>query len=116
MAQICHLDYEDRLKELHLPSLAHRRKRGDMIQTFKIVKNLDDCSFEKFFVYASSTRGHNLKLELPRSSSTLIQNQFSRRVVRTWNSLPQHVVNAKDVNMFKNRIDQLWKAIYYKCY
>jgi len=31
--------YEERLKELKLPSLAHRRIRGDAIQTFKIVKN-----------------------------------------------------------------------------
>jgi hypothetical protein len=30
--------YEERLKELKLPSLAHRRIRGDAIQTFKIVK------------------------------------------------------------------------------
>ena len=33
-----HLSYQNRLKNLKLPSLAHRRRRGDMIQCFKIIK------------------------------------------------------------------------------
>ena len=46
------LPYETRLKELKLPTLGHRRLRGDMIQTFKLVKGLDDCPLEKFFSIA----------------------------------------------------------------
>ena len=30
------------MKTLNLPTLAHRRRRGDMIQTFKIIKGLED--------------------------------------------------------------------------
>ena len=36
------LSYQDRLKHLKLPSLAHRRRRGDIILCFKIIKGLDD--------------------------------------------------------------------------
>ena len=110
MSSLSHLPYHERLKELRLPSLAHRRLRGDAIQTFKIVKGLDDCEFGKFFTYAASTRGHNLKLEKPRCKTTFCQNQFSRRVVNLWNSLPQHVVDSKNVNEFKVRIDKYWQG------
>ena len=102
------MSYTDRLKELRLPSLAHRRLRGDLIQTFKIVKGIDDCKFDKFFEYVSSTRSHNLKLKTPRSRTTFSLNQFSRRVIKPWNNLPQHVVDAKDVNAFKVGLDKYW--------
>ena len=108
------LEYQERLKELKLPSLSHRRLRGDVIQTFKIVKGIDDCIFENFFRYASSTRGHNLKLEKPLVRSTFGQNKFSSRVIDSWNNLPQHVVEAKDVNIFKNRLDRHWQGIMYQ--
>ena len=58
------LPYELRLKELKLPTLAHRRLRGDMLQTFKLVKRLDDCPLENFFTIAHyNKRGHSYKLE-----------------------------------------------------
>ena len=35
MDGISKLDYTERLKQLNLPSLAYRRLRGDMIETYK---------------------------------------------------------------------------------
>ena len=43
------LPYEDRLKELKLPSLYYRRRRGDMIQVFKIMKGFNRVPKEQFF-------------------------------------------------------------------
>ena len=43
--------YQERLRALKLPSLYHRQKRGDMIQTFKIIKGIDriqQTSFSHF--------------------------------------------------------------------
>ena len=34
------LDYQSRLEKLKLPSLAYRRLRGDLIETYKINKNI----------------------------------------------------------------------------
>ena len=106
------LSYEARLKELKLPTLAHRRLRGDMIQTFKLVKGLDDCPLENFFTIAHyNKRGHSHKLEKPRCSLTFTLNQFSYRVINVWNSLPQHVVDAETLNSFKARLDKHWQGI-----
>ena len=42
--------YQDKLKELGLPSLEERRRRSDMIQTWKILHQHDDVC-EKNLVY-----------------------------------------------------------------
>ena len=101
------LPYSDRLAELKLPSLSYRRLRADALQTYKIIHQFDKCQYEKFFKLSeSSTRGHPFKLEKPRCRTTFTLEQFSSRVVNTWNQLPQEVVLAKDVENFKVRFDQ----------
>ena len=54
------MTYTERLKNLKLPRLAHRRICGDMIQTFKIIKAIEDIPSERFFKLCTSlsTRGH----------------------------------------------------------
>ena len=47
------LTYIDRLKTLKLPTLAHRRRRGDMIQTFKTIHSIEDIPSEIFFTIVS---------------------------------------------------------------
>jgi hypothetical protein len=43
------LQYDDRLHTLKLPSMDYRRKRGDMIKTFKYIKGLNKCDIETLF-------------------------------------------------------------------
>ena len=45
------MTYTQRLEYLDLPSLWHRRLRGDMIQVFKIINGIDDINCEKFFEF-----------------------------------------------------------------
>ena len=54
------MTYTERLKDLKLPRLAHRRICGDMIQTFKIIKAIEDIPSERIFKLCTSlsTRGH----------------------------------------------------------
>ena len=110
------LSYTERLKRLNLPTLTFRRLRGDMIEVFKIMNNYYDSrvssSILKLHVHASavSTRGHKLKLFLPRANTELRRNFFSHRVVRHWNSLPEDVVTAPSINSFKNRLDTFWSS------
>ena len=98
------LRYQNRL-----PSLAHRRRRGDMIQCFKIIKGLDDIPCDKFFTAAESrTRGHCYKLIKPRCETSFRLRSFSQRVITDWNKLPYDVVTAQTLNSFKNRLDKFW--------
>ena len=53
--QLKDLTYNERLKKLKLPTLAHRRRRGDMLQTFKILHKIEDIPSERFFnIYLKS--------------------------------------------------------------
>ena len=65
--------YPERLSILKLPSLEHRRRRGDMIDLFKYVTGIYDASRPIFELAPNSnTRGHSKKLikkKVPPSSS-----------------------------------------------
>jgi len=44
---------------------------GDMMQTFKIIKGLEDIPVERFFtVVNSNTQGHMFKLAKPRCNTS----------------------------------------------
>ena len=107
---IKYLSYEERLCNLNMPSLQHRRLRGDMIATYKIVTGIYDVDKETFFKPAIElgTRGHCHKLYKQHAGSFLKQNSFGNRVVNEWNKLPRHVIEATNVNMFKNLLDAHW--------
>ena len=102
------MSYQDRLKELNLFSIKHRRKRGDQIEMFKIV-HYTDLADHLLVRPHRGTRGHNYKLQITRSSTTVRQNQLFNRAALTWNSLPEYLVNAKDVDCFKRGLDMLWR-------
>ncbi|CAG2205822.1 unnamed protein product [Mytilus edulis] len=112
---IRHLSYEDRLKVLKLPSLTHRRRRGDMIQAFKILKGFEDISYERFFtVISTNTRGHNWKLAKPRCNTSFRLRHFSQRIINDWNNLPVEVISSKTVEAFKISIDRHWESVMYQ--
>ena len=48
------IPYENRLRHLRLPSLCHRRRRGDMIYTYKIMTGKLDINKDDFFSKAHS--------------------------------------------------------------
>jgi len=102
------LPYKERLKHLKLPTLKHRRRRGDLIETFKMMNGIyDQNAVPGFDVYPRNnmTRGHNLKIRRPQSKTNLGQNRFTSRVVTDWNSLPEEIINAETINAFKNQLD-----------
>ena len=100
------MSYCDRLKALRLPSLTYRRFRGDMIQVYKLLHNLEDIDYNRFFQLSGNhTRGHALKLKKNSCKKEIRKNFFSTRVISPWNALPEQVVTAPTLNTFKNRLD-----------
>ena len=103
--------YEDRLHCLDLPSLMHRRRRGDMIYTYKIMTGKINVNKSSFFKMTQlSTRGHQFKIFKEHATKLSRINTFSQRIVNDWNSLPSKVVTAETINSFKNKLDEHWVA------
>ena len=101
--------YPERLAILKLPSLEHRRRRGDMIDLYKYIHGIYDTDRPTFSIYdRRDTRGHSKKLEKHRSRLAVRSAFFSERVVSDWNSLPNSVVTAPSMNSFKGRLDTHW--------
>jgi hypothetical protein len=105
------LSYYERLSRTGLISMEKRRVRGDLIHVFKMLKDGDKGDFNKFFEIQLSnrTRGHNCRIVKHRSHLDIRKYFFSQRVVNSWNSLPQDVIDAESVNTFKNRLDRFDK-------
>ncbi len=105
-----HLPYKERLEKLKLPTLVYRRKRGDMIQTYKFIHNIWDVEDELLTPRDDiGTRGHEHKLFKERYETNIRGHFFSNRNTDLWNSLPRDIVNAESVNSFKNRLDSFWQ-------
>ncbi len=62
--EISNMTYEDRLKEMELPTLEQRRERGDMITSYKLVNKIDKIDKDDPLLPARSQglRGHGKKL------------------------------------------------------
>ena len=106
------VEYSDRLKRLNLPTLAYRRARGDMIEVYKHFHTYDKPTLSHSFKPRDRlSRKHNFQL-VPNTSKDGIRgiqtNSFYHRTARTWNDLPRDIVNAENINIFKNKLDDLW--------
>ena len=105
-------NYEERLIALDLPSMIYRRKRGDMITMYKIINEHVRVNFNEIFTSASTShnlRGHHYKIHKVLATKRPRIDTFSHRIVNDWNNLPEHVVNAPSINIFKNELDTFWK-------
>ena len=115
VASIRELPYEARLRSLNLPSLYYRRRRGDMIMVYQVLRGVVDVDASQFFSAAttSQTRGHLWKLSKSRAVSRVRRNAFSIRVINDWNALPSTVVEAPSIDSFKARLDRHWARLTY---
>lgn len=106
------LPYHARLIKLGLPTLEYRRKRNDVIEVYKILNSIDNLDKDKLFTSSTtSTRGNDKKLFKKHSRTNVTQGIFSRRVVDSWNSLPNIVVNSPTLNTFKSRLNIAWRNV-----
>ena len=103
--------YEDKLRELQLLSLADRRTQYDLLQTFKIIRGIDNVNVDIWFKLvgenpARLTRNtsHPLNICDNNPRCEIRKNFFSSRVIHKWNALPNDIKDSKSVSSFKRSL------------
>ena len=93
---------EERNEVLGLSTHEERRRRGDMIATFK---NIDNPSL---FTLRNNdrTRGNAKTIVTREYKHDIKRHSFNHRIVANWNSLPNFVVNSTSINSFKTNYDK----------
>ena len=113
------LSYSDRLESLKLTTLAERRIRGDLIETFKITSGLVDYGDNLFNLSRSGSNiVSNMNLEVSNTKIRNLRKSFlPERVLPYWNALPVFVKNSYSVNSFKINLKifirtSRWRSLY----
>ena len=86
------ISYVDRLCYSNLISLDKRRLRGDLIEMFKMSKDIE--TFNNMFKLnnLNCLRGNKFKVYKERCNLNVRKYFFNQRIVDVWNSLPNNVV------------------------
>ena len=103
------LEYEERLRELGLTTLENRRKRGDLIQIYKITKGFEEVELGLSWTEETGkgNRRHNRQIIREKFvNAPMRDNSLLNRNATTWNMLPSEIAEADTVNQFKARIDR----------
>ena len=82
-----------------------------MIEVYKIISYIYDSNTSQTILNfreknSINLRGHQFTLEHKRLHTPSRVNYFANRVVNNWNSLPDYVIGAGTLNMFKNQTCQ----------
>ena len=105
--------YEERLAEMGMVTLEERRRRGDLVQVYKVLTGKDNVDYTRWFELAhsrsgaASTRSTSGTLNVTRKEGKgeIRKNFWSVRVCDSWNSLPDSVKQQPSTNSFKNSLD-----------
>ena len=93
------LTYSQRLKACNLTTLAERRIRGDLIETYKIVSGSVNYGSD---IFKLSRSGLNI---ISKGSGFNFRKKFlPERVRNFWNVLPTQVKSSPSVDSFKIRL------------
>ena len=109
------LSYSDRLRKLNLETLDYRRRRADLLETYRILNNIHSidlnchctkCPGKKMFTpsLSTSTRGHSMKLQIQEATG-IRKHYFSSRVTSQWNSLSDNTIKSKSLTTFKTHLN-----------
>ena len=92
---IRNLSYEKRLEALNLTTLVERRQRGDLIQMYKIMHNIDKLEKGiRFPIVKNQIRGHCFKYFKEITKLNHRENFFFNRTANLWNSLSKEVIQS----------------------
>ena len=94
-----------------MESIEFRGDTLDMVQTFKILREVDNVDKNPWFTVRAEEGGHGTRATLgglnivgKRSRLEICRNFFSQRVVDKWNGLSLETRQAKSIGEFKWRL------------
>ena len=107
MPELTNMTYEDRLREIGLPTLEQRRESGDLITLFKIVNGMDRVYREDLVTAqrVRGLRGHDNQLSKGVCLKDIKKYSFPHRSIDKWNKLDRRVVEARNIHQMKTRLD-----------
>ena len=108
-----YLNHLSHLKNLKLPTLVYRHKRGDIIMTYKLLNSNSPLNKLFWLEQSARTRGHSWKLYQKRGATRLHNNFFTNRIASLWNLFAEETVTTLSDAAFKRAIDgerssELW--------
>ena len=101
------MSYEERCEILDWPTLAIRRDYLSLIECYKIVFGLNHLDFDNYFSfskYKSTRANHPYKLYLNAAKVNSYKFSFFIRIIKHWNSLPAHIIQANSLSDFKKKL------------
>ena len=97
-----------------MTSLDDRRKKFDLVQTFKILNGHDHVDASIWFTTVGDSANrltrntaYSMNLVATRSRTDIGKNFFSNRVVNLWNRLPTDIKDSRTVKIFKTRLENI---------
>ena len=102
---------------MKMQSLEERRKRGDLIDTYKYINGIYDADSLNLFSFVQTRHERNTRSFLennlvPKKTNLNVRKSFfTNRIVNDWNLLPSDIRYATSVNLFKNHYDMLQYAM-----
>ncbi len=101
------LTYEERLQRLNLISMKDRRERGDLIEVYRVMNDLEKLDRDDLVIGEErSLRGNGRRLRKATCSRDIKKNSFPQRCVEIWNGLGNEVGQAKTISAFTTRLDE----------
>ena len=107
-------NYEERLITLNLETLSYRRRRADLLETYRILTGIHSlntschcrlCPNKHMLTPAiGSTRGHSMKLQQQQATG-LRCHFFSSRIIQDWNNLSEKTVTSTSIESFKTNLN-----------
>ena len=105
--------YEEKLAELQMTTLRERRTKIDMVQTFKIINQIDDIKTATWFnltgpvIRATRNTAYAKNIVLERSRTDTRKNFFTNHVAAIWNALPTDVKESQTLQLFKTKLNEI---------
>lgn len=103
-------EYEERLRELGLPSLQARRKENDIVQVYKILHGVDDVDRQLWFETVGEgnqerartrARADQWKIKRQFGKTEIRRQSFAVRMPDRWNGLDLEARTASNIKSFK---------------